>query len=75
MKKITIGVPTYHAHSTLPKLLSSLQTQTMSEDIAIILANDDPKDNGTYKNIKKLFPDLDIEILNCDKNTGPGLAR
>ena len=75
MKKITIGVPTYHAHSTLPKLLSSLQTQTMSEDIAIILANDDPKDNGTYKNIKKLFPDLDIKILNCDKNTGPGLAR
>ena len=75
MKKITIGVPTYHAHSTLPKLLSSLQTQTMSEDIAIILANDDPKDNGTYKNIKKLFPNLDIEILNCDKNTGPGLAR
>ena len=50
MKKITIGVPTYHAHSTLPKLLSSLQTQTMSGDIAIILANDDPKDNGTYKN-------------------------
>ena len=39
MKKITIGVPTYHAHSTLPKLLSSLQTQTMSEDIAIILAD------------------------------------
>lgn len=75
MKKITIGVPTYHAHSTLPKLLSSLQTQTMSEDIVIILANDDPKDNGTYKNIKKLFPNLDIEILNCDKNTGPGLAR
>ena len=75
MKKITIGVPTYHAHSTLPKLLSSLQTQTMSEDIAIILANDDPKDNGTYKNIKKQFPNLDIEILNCEKNTGPGLAR
>lgn len=75
MKKITIGVPTYHAHSTLPKLLSSLQTQTMSEDIAIILANDDPKDNGTYKNIKKLFPDLDIKILDCEKNTGPGLAR
>lgn len=75
MKKITIGVPTYHAHSTLPKLLSSLQTQTMSEDIAIILANDDPKDNGTYKNIKKQFPGLDIEILNCEKNTGPGLAR
>ena len=75
MKKITVGVPTYHAHSTLPKLLSSLQTQTMSEDIAIILANDDPKDNGTYKDIKKLFPDLDIKILNCEKNTGPGLAR
>lgn len=75
MKKITVGVPTYHAHSTLSKLLSSIQTQTMSEDITIILANDDPKDNGNYKNFKKLFPDLDIIILDCDKNTGPGLAR
>ena len=75
MKKITVGVPTYHAHSTLSKLLSSIQTQTMSEDITIILANDDPKDNGSYKNFKKLFPDLDIIILDCDKNTGPGLAR
>lgn len=75
MKKITIGVPTYHAKSTLPKLLSSIQTQTMSEEISIILANDDPKDNSIYNYLIDLYPDLDITILSCEKNTGPGLAR
>lgn len=75
MKKITIGVPTYHAKSTLPKLLSSIQTQTMSEEVSIILANDDPKDSSIYNYLIDLYPDLDITILSCEKNTGPGLAR
>lgn len=47
----------------------------MSEEIAVILANDYPEDNGAYNYLKKEYPSLDITILNCDKNTGPGLAR
>ena len=75
MKKITVGVPTYKAHTTLNKLLASILTQSMSDEVEIILANDYPDDNGTYDYLKNNFPDLDITILNCDKNTGPGLAR
>lgn len=75
MKKITIGVPTYKAKNTLNKLLASVLIQTIAEDISIILANDNPEDNGTYEYIKTLYPNLDITILDCDKNTGPGLAR
>ena len=47
----------------------------MSDDVAIVLANDYPDDNGTYEYIKKLYPTLDITILDCERNTGPGLAR
>lgn len=75
MKKITIGVPVYKAKTTINKLLASLLIQTMSDDISIVLANDFPEDNGEYEFVKKLYPTLDIKILDCDKNTGPGLAR
>ena len=75
MKKITVGIPVYKAKSTINKLLSSILIQTMSEEIAVILANDYPEDNDAYNYLKKEYPSLDITILNCDKNTGPGLAR
>ena len=75
MKKITIGVPVYKAKTTINKLLASLLIQTMSDNISIVLANDFPEDNGEYEFVKKLYPTLDIKILDCDKNTGPGLAR
>ena len=74
-KKITIGVPVYKAVATLDKLLASIMTQTISNDVAVILANDNPEDNGIYSFVKTHYPELDITILECDKNTGPGLAR
>lgn len=74
-KKLTIGVPVYKAKETLPALLASVLMQSISADTSIILANDHPADNGTYSYLKKLYPTLDITILDCDKNTGPGLAR
>lgn len=75
MKKLTIGVPVYKAKTTLDKLLASILTQSMCNDVSVILANDYPADNGTYNYLKKNYPNLDITILDCDKNTGPGLAR
>ena len=74
-KKITIGVPEYKAVATLDKLLASIMIQSISNDVEIILANDNPKDNGIYSFVKTHYPELDITILECDKNTGPGLAR
>lgn len=74
-KKITIGVPVYKAMATLDKLLASIMTQSISEDVAVILANDNPEDNDIYSFVKTHYPELDITILECDKNTGPGLAR
>ena len=75
MKKLTVGVPVYKAKETLDKLLASILMQTISDDVAVILANDYPQDNDKYSYIKSRYPSLDITILNCEKNTGPGLAR
>lgn len=74
-KKITIGIPVYKAKNTIDKLLASVLVQTISNDVAIILANDYPEDNESYSYLIDRYPELNISILNCEKNTGPGLAR
>ena len=74
MKKlITVGIPAYKAQSHICDCLASIQIQTIVEEVCVIIANDYPNDN--YDFVKKRFPDLDITILDTNKNTGPGLAR
>lgn len=72
-KLITIGIPAFRAEGHICDCLASIQVQTIRDDIAVIIAKDNPTDN--YDFVKKRFPDLDITILDCKENTGPGLAR
>ena len=72
-KLITVGIPAFKAEKHICDCLSSIQIQSIRDDVAVIVANDNPGDN--YDFIKTRFPDLDITILDCEKNTGPGLAR
>lgn len=72
-KLITIGIPAYKAETHICDCLSSIQIQSIRDEVSIIIAKDNPTDN--YDFVKKRFPDLDITILDCKENTGPGLAR
>lgn len=72
-KKVTIGIPAYKAHNHIKDCLSSIQIQSVRNQISIIIASDDPNDD--YEYLKKKYNDLDITTLSCEKNTGPGLAR
>lgn len=71
--KITVGIPCYKAQTTICDCLSSIQIQSIKKDVEIILAKDRPEDD--YNFVLERYPDLDIHILECEKNTGPGLAR
>lgn len=73
MKFITIGIPAFKAENHICDCLASIQIQSIREEISIIIAKDNLEDN--YEFVKNRFPELDITILDCDKNTGPGLAR
>lgn len=73
MKKITVGIPAYKAQGHIIDCLSSIQIQTMKDDIAVVIASDNPEDDYTFA--KDRFDDLDITILPCKENTGAGLAR
>lgn len=73
MKTVTIGIPAFKAESHICDCLSSIQIQTLKNDISVIIAKDNPDDD--YEFVKERYPDLDITILECEKNTGAGLAR
>lgn len=73
MKKVTIGIPAFKAQKHIADCLSSIQIQSMVDDISVVIASDFPEDDYDY--LKDMFPKLDLTILPCKENTGPGLAR
>ena len=73
MKKLTVGIPAYKAQGHICDCLSSIQIQTIRDDVEVIIASDYPGEDYSY--LKKKFSDFDITTLPCEKNTGPGLAR
>lgn len=72
-KWLTVGIPAFKAEKHICDALASLAIQTIIDEVSIIIAKDNPDDN--YDFVKERFPNLDITILECEKNTGPGLAR
>ena len=71
---IDIIVPCYNAHGTLDRLLASIAMQTVKDDCMVYLVND-CSEKG-YEEFRKRWDDLlNIEIINLEKNGGPGVAR
>lgn len=71
--KVAIGIPAFKAEKTISKCLSSINIQSMRDDINVIIANDNPGDDYHY--LSKEFPELHITYVDCEKNGGPGVAR
>lgn len=71
--KLTIGIPAYKAQAHIGDCIASIQMQSIKDDVEIIIAADNPDDNYCF--LCDRFPDLRIRILECERNTGAGLAR
>lgn len=72
-KQITIGIPAFKAKGHIEQCLASIYIQTIVNETCIIIATDYPSEDYNY--LKNLYPSLDIIVLPCTKNVGPGLAR
>ena len=72
-KKVTVGIPAYKAEEHISNCLASIQMQTMRDEIAVVIGKDNPTDDYSFLNDR--FPDLDILVIDCEENGGPGLAR
>ena len=73
--KVDIVIPAYKARSSILRTLSSIATQTILEDLEVIIVNDcDPE--GDYQDFVDMFsPFYSIKEIKMEKNGGPGLAR
>lgn len=70
---LDIIIPCYNSHDTIDKTLSSIVTQTKSNECKVTLVNDAGKN---YKQIIKRYSKvLDIQEITYEKNNGPGYAR
>lgn len=72
-KLIAVGIPAYKAEDHIDDCLASIQIQSISDEVQVVIASDWPEDN--YEYLKERFPHLDIKIVDCEKNGGPGVAR
>ena len=72
-KDITIGIPAFKAQDYILDCLASIAIQTIKKDLKVIIASDNPGEDYTF--VKEKFPMLDITVLECEKNGGPGIAR
>lgn len=72
--KVAIGIPAYKAQKTIEECLSSINIQSMRDDINVIISNDNP-DVDDYSYLLKKFDKLHITLTETDKNGGPGIAR
>ena len=71
MKKIDVVIPAYKAHGTLPRALGSIITQSIVNDLKVVVVND--ADDKDYSDIVSRFaPFVDIEEIRLDVNGGPG---
>ena len=74
LKKIDIVIPCYHAHSTLPRTLASIASQTIIDQCSVWVCNDAGGDD--YHDIVAQFEGLmDIHELTLPINGGCGVAR
>lgn len=74
MAKIDLIIPCYNAHDTLIRTLGSVMSQTIRDEIQVILVDDasSKKYNSIVKKVEKY---LNIKIIRLKENVGPGKAR
>ena len=60
--KICIGIPAFKAFDTIEECISSINIQSMRSDINVIIANDEPEDNGKYNYLSEKFGNRKEEI-------------
>ena len=72
--KIDLIVPCYKAHEKLPRLLGTIISQTIVQDLTVTLVND--ADEKGYEEIVNTFSKyVDIKEVKLEQNGGPAVAR
>lgn len=75
MIKVDVIIPAYKAHNTILRTLSSIQAQSIVDDLNVIIVND-ASTEGSYQSFVDMFsPTMHIKEIVLEENGGPGVAR
>ena len=75
MVQVDVIIPAYNAHSTILRTLSSIQEQSMVDELNVIIVNDASPDGDYSKFVEMFSSSMRIKEIILDKNGGPGVAR
>jgi len=71
---IDVIIPAYNAHATIDKTIESVIGQTFKDKIKITIVND--KSDRNYAELVNRYKNqIEIQEIELDKNSGPGVAR
>lgn len=73
-RKVSIVIPVYNSHATLPKCLDSLIAQTY-QDLEVICVNDKSKDNSIDVIKEYQQKDSRVKLVDHEENKNAGGAR
>lgn len=74
MKKLDIIVPAFKAHEVLHRVLGSVITQTIKDEVKITIVNDaDERDYQEF--VERFSPFVEVQEIKMEKNGGPGVVR
>lgn len=75
--KIDVIIPLYNVpYNTLFQCLSSIAYQEIKDDIEVTIVDDASTENLNYIEAVKFFEKIiNIKVIHCDVNGGPGVAR
>ena len=72
-KEVAVVIPTFKAHSTIKRTLSSLANQFgVTYKVYVVV---DGEEVGSYDYLLDIFDSFHIDILYKKENSGPGLSR
>lgn len=76
MRKVSVIIPVYNAEATIRECLDSLVSQTIFNDMELIVVDDCSNDSGPniINEYESRYPD-NLLYIKLDRNAGPGNAR
>ncbi len=72
---LDIIIPAYNAHDTIGRTLHSIAMQTGLERCRVTIVDDCSADGGYGRFVEQFSPEMEMQEVRTEQNSGPGAAR
>lgn len=72
---LDVIIPAYNAHKTIGRTLHSIAMQAELTNIRVTIVDDCSSGGGYSEFVERFSPEMEIQEVRTEKNSGPGAAR